>query len=63
MYALLKNGNYVVNRATYDYMCDSVEDLEKIPKEKMNLGSTALVITPGELKVFMCDGNDQWIEV
>lgn len=63
MFTLLKNGNYVVNRATYEYMCDDVADLDKIPKDKMNLGSTALVVTPGELKVFICDGKDNWIEV
>lgn len=63
MYALLRDGKYVVNRANYEYMCDSIEDLEKIPKDRINLGTSALVITEGELKVFMANGNDEWIEV
>lgn len=63
MYALLKDGKYVVNRANYEYMCDSVEDLEKIPKDRINLGTSALVITEGELKVFMANGKDEWVEV
>lgn len=63
MFTLYKNGDYVINRTTYQYLCDSVEDLEKIPKDKINLGSTALVITPGELKVYMANGKDEWIEV
>lgn len=63
MVILSKHGNYAVNRATYEYMCDSVEELENIPKDKMNLGSTALVITEGELKVFICNGEDKWVEV
>lgn len=63
MFTLYKNGDHVVNRATYQYICDSVEDLENIPKNKMNLGSTALVITEGELKVFAVNGKDEWIEI
>lgn len=63
MYILSKNGDYVVNRATYEYMCDSIEDLDKIPKEKITLGSTAIVICEGGIKVFFADGQDNWVEV
>lgn len=63
MFTLYKNGDHVVNRNTYHYLCDSIEDLEKIPKNKMNLGSTAIIIVDGELKVYATNGKDEWIEI
>lgn len=63
MFTLLKNGDHAVNRTTYQYLCDGVEDLEKIPKNKMTLGSTALVIVDGELKVYASNSKDEWVEI
>ena len=43
-------------------MCDTKEDLEKIPHNKINQGSIAIVIEEG-LKVYMANSKDEWIEV
>lgn len=64
MFKLYKNGDYAVNNATFDYVCDSVEDLMSIPKNRSTLGSTAIVIDKEEgIRVFVCDSNDNWVEV
>lgn len=62
MFTLVSRGGYVVNNATYEYMCDTKEDLEKIPHNKINQGSIAIVIEEG-LKVYMANSKDEWIEV
>lgn len=64
MFKLYKNGNYTTKNATFDYICDSVEDLENIPKSKSNLGSSAIIIDEEEgVRVYMCNSKDIWVEI
>lgn len=63
MFYLTKYGDESTNRATYEYVCDSIEDLEKIPKNKINLGSIVVLVEEAGLRVFMANGNKEWKEV
>lgn len=51
-------------RSTYDqdeYVVDTMEDLEKIPKHRSMMGSTVFVIEGS--RVFMLNSNKEWKEI
>lgn len=53
------NGKTLYNQD--EWVVDKVADLEKIPKERSNMGSTALVIETSQ--VFMLNGDGEWKEI
>lgn len=57
---MTKRGNHD-NILTNEYICDTIEDLNKI---KPTMGSVAIVIY-GEsgLEVYMADGKKQWVNL
>lgn len=63
MFYMTRYGDESTNRATYEYYSDDINDLEKIPKNKINLGSYVVVIQDSGLKVFMANSDKEWIEV
>lgn len=50
------------NTITYDHFCDTVEDLQNIDSQYINLGSTATVLS-GEngLEIYIANSNKEWI--
>lgn len=52
------------NEITYEHICDTVADLDKIEKKYATLGSVAIVIK-GEsgLEVYIADGQRQWVNL
>ena len=41
-----------------EFLLDSKEDVKDLPIEKVHIGSTALVISSGDL--YMLNGNKEW---
>lgn len=56
-YKLAQRGS-LDNEYTNVFYCDEKEDLEKIPKSEINLGSVAVVIEPFEM--FIAKSNKTW---
>lgn len=57
---MTKRGNYD-NILTNEYICDTIEDLNKI---KPTMGSVAIVIYGDSgLEVYMADGEKQWVNL
>ena len=57
MNIMLKDGSHI-NREIYQHLCDTIEDLAKIPSNQINFGSLAYIISTGEL--YIADSNKQW---
>lgn len=56
-----KRGSYD-NVITYEHMCDTTEDLQKIKPEYINLGSVAIVLQGDNgLEVYMANSQKEWI--
>lgn len=56
-----KRGSYD-NVITYEHMCDTTEDLQKIKPEYINLGSVAIVLQGNNgLEVYMANSQKEWI--
>ena len=53
-----------VNRATYQHMCDTVEDLQNIPEREITLGSIAIVVNGEDgLTAYLADSKKKWVKV
>lgn len=52
------------NEITYEFVCDTIADLDKIEKQYITMGSIAIVIS-GELgfEVYMANSFKQWINL
>ena len=50
------------NVVTYEYYCDTVDDLVNIPQEHITLGSVAIVLKDkeNEISIYIADSNKQW---
>lgn len=59
---LTKRGG-VENVATYEHICDTFADMQKIDKKQINLGSTCVVLKGqgGNVEVYMANTKKQWI--
>lgn len=56
-----KRGSYD-NVITYEHMCDTTEDLQKIKPEYINLGSVAIVLQGDNgLEVYMANSQKEWV--
>ena len=55
---ILSKFGEAVNVATYQHICDNVEDLQKIPMDQINLGSRAYIIATGEL--YIANSDKEW---
>lgn len=53
-----------INRATYEHICDTAEDLKNIPETEINLGSVAIVLQGSNgLEVYMANSNKEWNKI
>lgn len=52
------------NEITYEFVCDTIADLNKIEKQYITMGSIAIVIS-GEsgFEVYMANSSHQWINL
>lgn len=52
------------NEITYEFVCDTIADLDKIEKQYITMGSIAIVIS-GEsgFEVYMANSSKQWINL
>lgn len=57
MNILLKDGSHV-NREVFQHLCDTVEDLKNIPRNQINFGTLAYIISTGEL--YIADSDKNW---
>ena len=60
MYSTIRrddNVSYGVN----EYVCDSVADLDSLPK--CSPGSTAIVLEPGNTGVYMKNSEGKWVKL
>lgn len=60
MYSTIKrddNVTYGVN----EYVCDSVADLDSLPK--CSPGSTAVILEPGNTAVYMKNSEGKWVKL
>jgi len=62
MNILMKRGE-LDNVVTYTHLCDSMEDLDNIPDDQINLGSVAVVLEgeSGILEAYMAKSNKEWV--
>ena len=52
------------NVVTYEFICDTPADLQKISPEYITLGSVAVVISgDAGLEVYMANSQGQWINI
>ena len=60
---MTKRGN-ADNIVTYEFICDTVTDLNKIDPQYVTMGSIATVIS-GEsgFEVYMANSSKQWINI
>lgn len=49
------------NVITYEFMCDTVADLNKIDPEYTTMGSVAIVIN--DFEVYMANSQHKWINI
>ena len=57
MNILLKDGSHT-NREVYQHLCDTIEDLNNIPRNQINFGTLAYIISTGEL--YIADSDKNW---
>ena len=52
------------NIITYEFVCDTTADLDKINPQYVTMGSVAIVISGDSgLEVYMANGQKQWINL
>jgi hypothetical protein len=52
------------NVITYEHICDTPEDLDKIDPKYITLGSVAVVLKGSAgLEIYMADSQKQWVEL
>ena len=52
------------NETTYELVCDTVADLNKVDTKYATLGSVAIVIRGSAgLEVYIADGQKQWVNL
>ena len=52
------------NVITYEHICDTIADLEKIDPKYITLGSIALVLKGAAgIEVYMATSNKEWVEL
>ena len=64
MNIMTKQGS-LDNVITYEHYCDTVADLQNIPKSQITLGSVAIVVN-GEsdgIEIYIADSHKQWTEL
>lgn len=50
------------NIVTYEHICDTTEDLQKIDPQYITLGSVAVVLQgDAGLEIYMATSNKEWI--
>lgn len=49
------------NVITYEFMCDSVADLDKIDRQYATMGSVAIVIN--DFEVYIANSQGQWVNI
>ena len=49
------------NVITYEFMCDSVADLDKIDHQYATMGSVAIVIN--DFEVYIANSQGQWVNI
>lgn len=59
-YKMTKRGS-LDNETTNEFICETQEDLAKIPASQINLGSVAIVIEPFEMLI--AKGNKEWVSL
>ena len=62
MHKLLKENNNP-NIPIYEHICETIADLENIPKNQINFGSIALVLSDGAIDFFIANSKRKWIKV
>ena len=60
MYSMIKDSDNIVYDVK-EYVCDSVEDLNLLPKCKA--GSTAIVLVEGNTTVYMKNSEGKWVKL
>lgn len=61
MNIMTKRGQ-IDNIVTYQYYCDTANDLQDIPQQHTTLGSVAIVLSgsDGGLQIYIANSNKQW---
>lgn len=63
MTVMTKRGQ-VDNVITYEHICDTTADLDKIDPKYITLGSIALVLKGAAgIEVYMATSNKEWVEL
>lgn len=60
MYAIIKRDDNVTYNVN-EYMCDTVADLDSLPK--CAPGSTAIILEEGNVTVFMKNTEGKWVKL
>lgn len=60
---MTKRGN-LDNVVTYEFVCDTLADLQQIDQKYLTMGSTALIISgDAGFEVYMVNSQKQWINL
>lgn len=60
MYSIIKRDTDTVYNVN-EYMCDSVEDLDSLPR--CASGSIAIILEKGNTAVYMKNSKDEWVKL
>lgn len=62
MHKLMKENDNS-NIPIYEHICESVEDLDTIPKDQINFGSIAIVLEETAVSFYMANSKKKWIKL
>ena len=52
------------NEVVYEFMCDTVDDLDSLDRKYITLGSIAIVLQGAAgLEVYMANSSKEWIQL
>lgn len=57
---IISKKNDITNRTNIEFMCDTFDDINAIPKEKITMGSIAIIINTQQ--IFIANSNKEWVE-
>lgn len=64
MATIMTKRGQVDNTVTYEHICDTAADLDKIDPKYITLGSVAIVLKGDVgIEVYMAGSDKQWVEL
>lgn len=64
MATIMTKRGQIDNAVTYEHICDTATDLDKIDMKYITLGSVAIVLKgDAGIEIYMADSDKKWVEL